>query len=161
MLANGECKCNRQEPRNLEPRKFIPPKITRYMIVDKIETVTFSDIFFWVRKMGASIYTLGVLRFCDIRIKPLTRAWLAGVALRLRSGERVNKINITRILSSPEESVCFSFRYLVFISELTCHHKVCKAWLNNSCGRGRCHAASDTPCACAHLMSHCAVDFKC
>ena len=87
----------------------------------------FSDIFFWARKMEASVYVLGVLRFCDIGIKPLTRARLAGVALRLQSGKSVNEINITRILSSPEESVCFSFRYLVFISELTCHHKVCKA----------------------------------
>ena len=125
-------------------------------IADEIETMTFSDVFcIWT-----SVYVLCVLWFCDIEITPLTRAWPAGVALCPQLGERASKIDITRILSSAEALVCFSFRYLVFIFVLTCHHKVCKARSNDSCGRGRYHAANDTACACACLMSRCAVDLK-
>ena len=72
-----------------------------------------------------SVYALRILRFCDVTITPLARAWPAGLALRLRSGERASEIDIVRILRGAEKSVCFSFRYLAFISGLTCHHKLC------------------------------------
>ena len=84
---------------------------------------------------------------CDVGITPLSRAGLADVGLRPRSGERTSEINIARILSDTEESIYFSFRYLVFISVLTYCHKVCKVRSNDRCGRGRCYAASNTVCA--------------
>ena len=90
--------------------------------------------------MGTSVYALRVLWFCDVGITALAVPdWQCP-----RSGERASEIDIARILSSAEVSVCFSFRYLVFIFVLTCHHKVRKARSNDSCGRGSCHAASDT-----------------
>ena len=68
--------------------------------------------------MGDSVYVLHVLRFCDIEITPLTRARPAGVVLCQRSGERASEIDITKILSSTEVSVGFSFRYLHFCAGL-------------------------------------------
>ena len=102
--------------------------------------------------MGTSVYALRVLWFCDVGITPLTRAWPADVALHPRSGERASEIDIARILNGAEVSVCFSFRYLIFIFVLTCHHKVRKAPSNDSCGCGRCYAASDTACAWRHVV---------
>ena len=66
--------------------------------------------------------------------------------------DRASEIDIARIRSSAEVSVCFSFRYLVFIFVPTCHHKVRKARLNDCCGRGSCHAASDTARAWRHVV---------
>ena len=63
--------------------------------------MTFSDVFFcifWARKMGTSVYVLRILQFCDVAIKPLVRAWPAGLALRPRSGERASEIDTVRIL---------------------------------------------------------------
>ena len=81
-------------------------------------------VFFWARKIGTLVYTLRILRFCDVVIMPLARAWPAGLALHPRLDERLSEIDIARILRGAEESVCFSFRYLAFIFGLTCHHKV-------------------------------------
>ena len=89
----------------------------------KIKTLTFSDIFLDQKNE----YALRILRFCDVGTTPLARTWLADVGLHPRSGERASEIDIARILSDTEESICFSFRYLVFIFVLDCRHKACKA----------------------------------
>ena len=108
----------------------------------KIETVTFF-VFFGDRKMGTSVYALRVLLFCDVGITPLTHAWLA---LHPWSGKRASKIDIARMLSSAKASVCFSFRYLVFIFVLICHHKVRKPQSNDSMEDAM-QPASYTACA--------------
>ena len=62
-------------------------------------------VFFWASKMGVSVYALRTLRFCNVTITPLAHAWMAGLALRLRLGERASKINIMRILSCRSQFV--------------------------------------------------------
>ena len=66
-------------------------------------------IFFRARKMGTSVYTLRILQFCDVVITPLARAWPASLALHPRSDERASEIDIARILSGIEESICSPF----------------------------------------------------
>ena len=57
-------------------------------------------VFLWPGKMGTSVYALSRIWFCDIGITPLTRAWPADVALRLRWGERASKIKDTERCTS-------------------------------------------------------------
>ena len=97
-----------------------------------------------------SVYALCILQFSDITIMPLARAWPAGL--------------VARILRGAEESVCFSFRCLAFISGLTNHCNIRCVRLDQSTAMSvvhRCHAASDTACTSVCTTSRYAVDFKC
>ena len=62
--------------------------------------------------MGMFVYTLHALQFCDVGMMPFTRAWSAGVALHLRSGERASEIDVARILSGAEDSVHYNCNFI-------------------------------------------------
>ena len=127
-----------------------------------METMT-SDIFLYFSGPGKCMfvhihtpYNIVVLWHRD----HVTHAWPTDVALHPLSGERSSMMDIARILSSAEPSVCFSFQYLVFILHLPAIIRcmcmcMCKAQSKDSCGCGRCYAA----CSCACLKSR-AVRFQ-
>ena len=75
--------------------------------------MTFSDVFcIFLGQENRNIR----IRAPHIAVCDVARAWPAGLALRPRSGERASEIDIVRILRGTEESVCFSFRFIAFIS---------------------------------------------
>ena len=90
-----------------------------------VETVTFSDgfcIFLGQENGNVRIRAprIVVLWRWDHATYPCLM-WPAGVALCPQSGKRASEIDIVRIASGAEVSVCFFFRYLVFIFVLSCH----------------------------------------